>query len=111
HVATAYIRPRGRRQGVLKALLREAAAAGRERGSTRVTLNVQADNPNGVAVWRRLGFQDDAYYLATTVDELEARLGAAEREPSQGATYVQTDDHDAVARGVAKYLPRIGRSE
>jgi len=111
NVASAYIRPRARKQGVLKALLREAVAAGRERGSTRVTLNVQADNPNGVAVWRRLGFQDDAFYLASTVDELEARLGAAEREPSQGATYVQTDDHDAVARAVAKYLPRIGRSE
>jgi ribosomal protein S18 acetylase RimI-like enzyme len=110
HVATAYVRPRGRRQGVLKALLREAIAVGRERGSTRVTLYVQADNPNGVAVWRRLGFQDDMHYLATTVDELEARLGAAERAPSRGATYVQTDDHDAVERAVAKYLPRIGRS-
>src|SRR2546421_6693002 len=63
HVATAYVRPRGRKGGVLKALLREAIAAGRERGSTRVTLNVQADNPDGVAVWRRLGFQEDAYYL------------------------------------------------
>lgn len=111
HVATAYVRPRGRKQGVLKALLRDAIAAGRERGSTRVTLYVQADNPAGVAVWRRLGFQDDMYYLAADVDELEARLGAAEREPSQGAVYVQNDDHDAVERAVAKYLPRIGRSE
>src|SRR5438067_4815905 len=84
NVATAYVRPRGRKQGVLKALLREAVAAGRERGSSRVTLNVQADNPNGVAVWRRLGFRDDAFYLATTVDELEARLGADERAPSKG---------------------------
>jgi ribosomal protein S18 acetylase RimI-like enzyme len=109
-IATAYVRPRGRKQGVLKALLREAIAAGRERGSTRVTLYVQADNPGGVAVWRRLGFEDDMYYLATTVDELEARLGAAERAPSQGAAYVQTDDHDAVERAVGKYLPRIGRS-
>jgi len=109
-VATAYVRPRGRKQGVLKALLREAVAVGRDRGTTRVTLYVQADNPNGVAVWRRLGFQDDMHYLATTVDELEARLGAAERAPSQGATYVQTDDHDVVERAVAKYLPRIGRS-
>jgi ribosomal protein S18 acetylase RimI-like enzyme len=110
HVATAYVRPRGRKQGVLKALLREAIAVGRDRGSTRVTLYVQADNPNGVAVWRRLGFQDDMYYLATTIDELEARLGAAERLPSQGATYVQTDDETAVERAVQKYLPRIGRS-
>jgi ribosomal protein S18 acetylase RimI-like enzyme len=111
HVATAYVRRRGRKQGVLKALLRGAIGAGRERGATRVTLYVQADNPAGVAVWRRLGFQDDMYYLAAGVDELEARLGPAEREPSQGAVYVQTDDHDAVERAVAKYLPRIGRSE
>jgi ribosomal protein S18 acetylase RimI-like enzyme len=110
HVATAYVRPRGRKAGVLKSLLREAIAVGRERGSTRVTLYVQVDNPNGVAVWRRLGFRDDMFYLATTVDELEARLGAEDRPPSQGATYVQTDDHDAVERNVAKYLPRIGRS-
>jgi ribosomal protein S18 acetylase RimI-like enzyme len=109
-IATAYVRPRGRKQGVLKALLREAITVGRERGSTRVTLYVQADNPDGVAVWRRLGFQDDMYYLATTVAELEARLGSSERPPSEGATYVQTDDHDAVERAVAKYLPRIGRS-
>jgi GNAT superfamily N-acetyltransferase len=110
HVAAAFVRPRGRGAGVLKALLREAVAVGRDRGSARVTLNVQADNPQGVAVWRRLGFQDEAYYLATTIDQLEARLGAEGRAPSTGATYVQTDDHDAVERAVAKYLPRIGRS-
>jgi ribosomal protein S18 acetylase RimI-like enzyme len=110
YVATAYVRARGRKQGVLKALLREAITAGRERGSTRVTLNVQADNPNGVAVWRRLGFQEDAFYLATTVDDLEARLGETERPPSKGAVYVQTDDEGDVDRAVAKYLPRIGRS-
>ena len=111
HVATAFVRPRGRGTGVLKALLREAVAVGRDRGSTRVTLSVQADNAEGVAVWRRLGFQDDAYYLAATVDQLEARLGRQERPPSKGATYVQTDNHDTVERAVAKYLPRIGRSE
>jgi ribosomal protein S18 acetylase RimI-like enzyme len=110
HIATAYVRPRGRKRGVLKALLRDAVAAGRERGATRVTLYVQADNPDGVAVWRRLGFQDDMYYLATTLDELDGRLSGRTRAPSQGAIYVQTDDHDKVERAVAKYLPRIGRS-
>jgi ribosomal protein S18 acetylase RimI-like enzyme len=111
HVASAYVRPRGRRQGVLKALLRETIAAGRERGSARVTLNVQADNPTGVAVWRRLGFEDDMYYLATSVEALEARLGEEGLGPTVGAAYVQTDDSAAVERVVAKYLPRIGRSE
>ena len=38
HVASAYVRERGRRQGVLKALLRDAIAEGRARGSERVSL-------------------------------------------------------------------------
>src|SRR5581483_9791389 len=110
YVASAYVRPDARRRGVTKALLRELVRAARDRSATRVTLDVLARNEPAVATWRRLGFQDDKYYLATTVDELEARLGAAEHLPSRGAAYVQTDDHDAVARAVAKYLPRIGRS-
>jgi len=110
YVASAYVRPEHRRRGALTALMRELLVAARERGATRVTLDVLARNEAAVATWRRLGFRDDKYYLATTVDELEARLGAAERPPSQGAAYVQTDDHDLVERAVAKYLPRIGRS-
>jgi hypothetical protein len=111
YVASAYVRPHARRRGVTKALMRELVRAASDRGATRVTLDVLARNEPAVATWRRLGFQDDKYYLATTVDALAARLGAAERPPSRGAAYVQTDDHDAVARTVAKYLPRIGRSE
>jgi ribosomal protein S18 acetylase RimI-like enzyme len=110
YVVFAYVRPRARRQGVLRALMAEVVAAGRERGAVRVTLDVIATNEVGVAAWRRLGFQDDKYYLAASADELAARLGAGEREPSAGAIYVQTDDRDAVERAVAKYLPRIGRS-
>ncbi len=110
YVVFAYVRPRARRQGVLRALMTELVAAGRERGATRVTLDVIAGNEVGVAAWRRLGFVDDKYYLASTLAELEARL-VAERAPSLGAAYVQTDDHDAVERAVAKYLPRIGRSK
>jgi GNAT superfamily N-acetyltransferase len=110
YVVFAYVRPPARRRGVLKALMRELIRAGRERGSTRVTLDVVAANEVGVAAWRGLGFRDDKHYLASTVDELEVRLGAAERTLSTGAAYVQTDDHDVVERTVAKYLPRIGRS-
>jgi ribosomal protein S18 acetylase RimI-like enzyme len=110
YVVSAYVRPRARRRGVLTALMRELARAGRERGSTRVVLDVLASNDVGVAAWRRLGFQDDKYYLATTVDELEARLGDADEAPSVGAAYVQTDDRAAVEQMVGKYLPRIGRS-
>ena len=111
YVVFAYVRPERRRQGVLKALLRELVREGRERGSSRVTLDVLAVNEVGVAAWRRLGFQDDKYYLATTVGDLESRLTAVDTGPSVGALYVQTDDSSAVERMVAKYLPRIGQSE
>jgi hypothetical protein len=94
----------------LKALLRELVQAGRDRGSTRVVLDVLARNELGVAAWRGLGFRDEKYYLSATVDELETRLATIEQQPSRGTVYVQTDDHDAVERAVAKYLPRIGRS-
>jgi ribosomal protein S18 acetylase RimI-like enzyme len=110
HIVFAHVRPRARRQGVLKKLMREALREGRQRESVRVTLDVQADNAVGVAVWRRLGFNHDKYYLAAGLDDLEERLGRDERPPSQGAVYVQTDDESAVERAVQKYLPRIGRS-
>jgi ribosomal protein S18 acetylase RimI-like enzyme len=110
HIVFAHVRPRARRQGVLKALMREALREGKQRGSVRVTLDVQADNAVGVTVWRRLGFDHDKYYLAAGLDALEERIGRDERPPSQGAVYVQTDDETAVERAVQKYLPRIGRS-
>ena len=110
HVAFAHVRPRARRAGVLKALLREALRDGRERGSSRVTLDVLAANDVGVVVWRRLGFEPDSYYLAAGLAALEQRLGSEGRPPSSGAVHVQTDDRDVVERAVAKYLPRIGRS-
>ncbi len=111
YVVFAHVRPRARRRGILKELLREVLREGKERGSTRVTLDVMADNHVGLAVWKRLGFVDAKHYLATGLDELEARLADGQRAPSSGAVYVQTDDRDAVERWVAKYLPRIGRSE
>ena len=111
YVVFAYVRPEARRRGVLKALLRELVREGRERGSSRVTLDVLAVNEVAVAAWRRLGFQDDKYYLATTVDDLEPRLSEVDTGPSVGALYVQTDDSSAVEGMVAKYQPRIGHSE
>jgi len=110
HVVFAYVRTRVRRQGALKLLMREALHAGRERGSTRVTLGVQVANEVAVAVWRRLGFEPEGLYMAAPLDAVAARLGG-ERPPSRGATYVQTDDETVVERAVAKYLPRIGNSE
>jgi GNAT superfamily N-acetyltransferase len=107
HVVFTYVRPRARRQGVLTALMREAMAEGKTRGSTRVTLDVVAANEGAVAAWRKLGFEPSKHTLAASIDSV--RVGE-DRPASSGAAYVQTDDHDGVARAVAKYLPRIGRS-
>jgi ribosomal protein S18 acetylase RimI-like enzyme len=107
-VMFAYVQPEARRKGVLHALMREALAEGRARGATRVTLDVLTANEPAVAAWRRLGFEPFSYAMGAPIDAV--RVGD-DRPPSSGAAYVQTDDHDAVARAVAKYLPRIGRSE
>jgi ribosomal protein S18 acetylase RimI-like enzyme len=110
HIALAYVRPRVRRQGVLTLLMREAIAAGREHGATRVTLDVLVANEVGAAAWRRFGFERLQVYMAAPLVAVAERLGG-ERPPSSGAAYLQTDDRDEVERAVAKYLPRIGRSE
>jgi ribosomal protein S18 acetylase RimI-like enzyme len=109
HVIFAHVRPRARRQGVLKLLMREALEAGRERGAPRVTLDVLVANEIAVAAWRRLGFEPEKLYMAASLDAVVRRLGG-DRPPSRGNAYVQTDDESVVERAVAKYLPRIGRS-
>jgi ribosomal protein S18 acetylase RimI-like enzyme len=110
HVVFAHVRPRVRRQGVLKELMATALEEGRSRGSTRVTLDVMADNHVAVTAWRRLGFEPEKLYMAATLDVVAGRAGGGEHRPSHGALFVQTDDHDAVEQTIAKYLPRIGRS-
>jgi GNAT superfamily N-acetyltransferase len=110
HVAFAHVRPRARRQGLLKQLMTPVIEEGRKRGSTRMTLDVLAANEGAVAAWRRLGFEPDAFHMAAPLDTVAARSGGEQR-PSHGALYVQTDDHDTVEQTVAKYLPRIGRSK
>jgi ribosomal protein S18 acetylase RimI-like enzyme len=106
HVSLAYVRPRARRRGVLRALLRETVRVGRERGSQRVTLSVLSANEIGVATWRALGFEPLLYRMATTLDALEQRLDTAPGE-TFGSIHVQTDDRDAVLRAVDKYRPRL----
>lgn len=106
HVQLVHVRPQARRQGVTKALLAEVAREARERGASRVTLDVLSSNHAARAVWQRLGFEEAALSLATTVDALEARL-AARSGATFGSIHVQTDDRDRVERETAKYRPRI----
>jgi len=110
HVTDAYVRPRGRRQGVTKALLRAAAARLAERGVRYVSLDVLSDNAPARAVWERLGFREVQRTMVTELETLAARVAEGERPPSFGSIHIQTDDERSVARAVAQFVPRLGRS-
>jgi ribosomal protein S18 acetylase RimI-like enzyme len=111
HVVLAHVRPRARRQGLLKRLMTPVLDEGRGRGATRVTLDVMSNNHSALTAWKRLGFEPEKLYMAAPLAVAAERAAGAQRRPSHGALFVQTDDHDRVEQAVAKYLPRIGRSE
>jgi ribosomal protein S18 acetylase RimI-like enzyme len=107
HVNIVYVRPERRREGVTKALLAEFAAQAHTRGIEHLTLDVATENTVGREVWRRLGFTEWAERLMVPIARLQQEVEAGE---SYASVHVQTDDHDAVAAEVAKYLPRFGGS-
>jgi ribosomal protein S18 acetylase RimI-like enzyme len=110
HIHLVHVRPRARRRGVTKTLLRAVVEDARERGARLVSLNVLVANEAARAVWRRLGFEELSSFMATPLESLEQRL--AERTgPTAGTVYVQTDDEDRVAASTARFLPRLGRPE
>ena len=111
HVVLAHVRPRARRQGLLKRLMTPVLDEGRGRGATRVTLDVMSNNHSALTAWKRLGFEPEKLYMAAPLAVAAERAAGAQRRPSHGALFVQTDDHDRVEQAIAKYLPRIGRSE
>ena len=111
HIVLAHVRPRARRRGLLKRLMTPVLDEGRGRGATRVTLDVMSSNHSAVTAWKRLGFEPEKLYMAAPLAVAAERSAGDQRRPSHGALFVQTDDHDKVEQAVAKYLPRIGRSE
>jgi hypothetical protein len=90
-------------------MLAPAVEAGREHGSTRVTLGVLATNQGAISVWRRLGFESFHHDMEVTLDALAERLHV--QGASSGSVYVQSDDHAALERAVRQFVPRLGRSE
>jgi ribosomal protein S18 acetylase RimI-like enzyme len=110
HVTDAYVRPRGRRRGVTKALLREATARLASQGVRYVSLHVLTANADARAVWERLGFREVERTMVTELERLAARLSEAERPPSFGSIHIQTDDERSVARAIEQFVPRLGRS-
>jgi ribosomal protein S18 acetylase RimI-like enzyme len=109
HLAIVHVRPRARRQGLVKALLREALARQAGQGVRHVSLDVLTANTAARAVWDRLGFQTVASFQAAPFDALETRLSGDEVEAvTFGSVHVQTDDVDAVARAVQAFMRRYG---
>jgi ribosomal protein S18 acetylase RimI-like enzyme len=107
HVPLVHVRPRGRRRGIAKELLRACVEDARARGAAWVSLDVVTLNETAVVVWRRLGFEEYAKFMATPLDALEARLNEQETRGSRATTHVQSDDHVSVERAIAQFLPRL----
>jgi ribosomal protein S18 acetylase RimI-like enzyme len=107
HVQLVYVRERGRRQGVAKTLLAECVADAKTRGAEWVSLEVVTANHDAVSAWRRLGFVEYSYAMATQLSALEERLAASPGQDAQASTHVQTDDEVSVDRTIAQFIPRL----
>jgi len=111
HVTDVYVHPQQRRRGVAGALMGRIVEALREKGVAHVGLDVRVDNHGARALYDRLGFVEEERFLATSIATVLDRVAGEEKEqPSFGSTHVQTDDETSVARAVARFLPRLGRS-
>ena len=108
HVHLVYVRPRARRQGVTKALLRACADTAREQGAQTVALSVLVSNDVARTAWQRLGFKDLWVGMGQPLDTLDARLADAEdADEWRATTHVQSDDELSVERAVGQFLPRL----
>ncbi|HEV8105235.1 MAG TPA: GNAT family N-acetyltransferase [Gaiellaceae bacterium] len=107
HVHLVFVRPRARRQGVSKQLLRACVEKARASGAATISLHVMLVNTAAYAVWRRLGFESLSTFMAAPLDVLDDRL--VDREPGEfrASTHVQSDDETSVERAVAQFLPRL----
>jgi ribosomal protein S18 acetylase RimI-like enzyme len=111
HLHVVYVRPRARRRGVTRALLRAGVAHARESGARTISLHVLLSNAPARAVWQRLGFEDVSYLMAAPLESLDARLVDRAVGEQRATTHVQSDDEVSVERAVAQFLPRLERPE
>jgi ribosomal protein S18 acetylase RimI-like enzyme len=84
HVEWAHVQRDFRRQGVVKELLRECVREVKARGAKTVSLEALRTNEPALTVWRRLGFEVVEFFMATPLEELEKRLGAAVLHEDKG---------------------------
>jgi ribosomal protein S18 acetylase RimI-like enzyme len=111
HLQLVYIRPRGRRQGVAKALIAECVAVAKNAGAEWVSLEVLSSNDLGITAWRRLGFVEYSHAMAAPLGALEQRLAEGPHGESKATTHVQSDDEVSVERAVAQFIPRLENPE
>jgi ribosomal protein S18 acetylase RimI-like enzyme len=111
HVTDIYVRPDARRRGIGRALLAELVEPAREAGLGHVSLEVLVRNADARRLYERLGFVPVDTFMVAPLGAFADRVGSVERPASYGSLHVQTDDEAAVARAVAQFLPRVGRSE
>jgi ribosomal protein S18 acetylase RimI-like enzyme len=107
HVQLVHVRPRGRRQGVAKALMRACVEYAEEQGARFVSLDVLHANEVARTVWQRLGFEVDQYLMASPLDRLKGRLEERDGGEQRASTHVQTDDETSVERVIAQFVPRL----
>jgi ribosomal protein S18 acetylase RimI-like enzyme len=111
HLVLVHVRPRARRRGVAKALVRACVDEVKEKGASRVSLDVLTTNTLARTVWMRMGFEEVALVMEAPVEVLEGRLGTAPAGASRASTHVQTDDHTSVERAVLQFVPRLEAPE
>jgi ribosomal protein S18 acetylase RimI-like enzyme len=109
-ISFVYLLPEHRRHGLGSALVKNLVEFFREQGAEHVTLGVDTSNAEGTAVWRRLGFTEYSREMSTDLASLERRLDEQPKEESYGSVHAQTDDQNAVAAAVKRFVPRLFRS-
>jgi [ribosomal protein S18]-alanine N-acetyltransferase len=107
HIVLVHVRPRARRRGIAKALVRECVADAQARGARSVSLDVLTSNDQALAVWRRLGFKEDQILMASPIDALARRFEERSEGEYRATTHVQSDDELSVGRAIAQFLPRL----
>ena len=63
YILVLYVLPEHRRRGIATALLKTAQAWAQARGDRQIGLQVFADNAAALALYRKLGYQPQAFWL------------------------------------------------
>jgi hypothetical protein len=79
----------------------------RERGATRLKLQVAEDDEEALSTAARLGFVGVSRTLVVDLDVLARDVERRPRGPSLGSVHVQTDDLPAVERAVRRFIPQL----